>query len=65
MRVAPICVPQGVPSLKDTTPQSLDDNRFTRFHSTDLIELGVRALAAGKPGATPGIYSNTNYQVLC
>jgi D-alanyl-D-alanine carboxypeptidase len=53
------------PSLKDTTPQSLDDNRFTRFHPTDLIEFGVRAPAVNKPGSTPGIYSNTNYQILC
>jgi len=53
------------PSLKDTTPQSLDDNRFTRFYKADLIELGVRAPAVSKPGSTPGIYSNTNYQILC
>ena len=53
------------PSLKDTTPQSLDDNRFTRFYKADLIELGVRAPAVSKPGSTPGIYSNTNYLILC
>jgi len=53
------------PSLKDTTPQSLGDNRFTRFHRSDLIEFGVRAPAVSKPGNTPGIYSNTNYQILC
>jgi D-alanyl-D-alanine carboxypeptidase len=52
------------PSLKDTTPQSLDDHRFTRFHPAELIELGVKAPAVGKPGGTPGIYSNTNYQLL-
>lgn len=56
---------RAFPSLKDTTPQSLDDHRFTRFDSTELIELGVRAPAVGKPGGTPGIYSNTNYQILC
>ena len=56
---------KAFPSLKDTTPQSLDDNRFTRFHPTELIEMGVRAPAVGKPGGTPGIYSNTNYQLLC
>jgi len=55
---------EAFPSLKDTTPQSLDDHRFTRFQPTDLIELGVRAPAFGKPGGTPGIYSNTNYQIL-
>ena len=56
---------KAFPSLKDTTPQSLDDLRLTRFHPTDLIELGIRAPAVGKPGGTPGIYSNTNYQILC
>jgi D-alanyl-D-alanine carboxypeptidase len=56
---------RAFPSLKDTTPQSLDDNRFTRFHPAELIALGVRAPAVAKPGATPGIYSNTNYQILC
>jgi D-alanyl-D-alanine carboxypeptidase len=50
---------KAFPSLKDTTPQSLDDNRFARFHPADLIELGVRAPAAGKPRGTPGIYSLT------
>src|SRR5215470_315161 len=53
------------PKLADTTPRSLDDHRFTRFHRTELIELGVRAPAVGTPGGTPGIYSNTNYQILC
>jgi len=53
------------PKLADTTAKSLDDHRFTRFHRTELIELGVRAPAVGTPGGTPGIYSNTNYQILC
>jgi len=53
------------PSLKDTTPKSLDDLRFRQFHPTELIEMGVRAPAVGKPGDTPGTYSNTNYQLLC
>jgi len=56
---------KAFPSLKDTTPQSLDDNRFTRFHPNYLIDLGVKAPAVSKPGGTPGIYSNTNYQLLC
>src|SRR5262249_58274661 len=57
-------LPYAYPSLKpfprlaDTTPKSLDDNRFTRFHRTDLIEMGVKAPAVGKPGSIPGIYSN-------
>ena len=56
---------KAFPRLADTTPKSLDDHRFTRFHRTELIELGVRAPAVGTPGGTPGIYSNTNYQILC
>lgn len=56
---------KAFPSLADTTPESLDDNRFTRFHPTELIEMGVTAPAAGAPGGTPGRYSNTNYQLLC
>jgi D-alanyl-D-alanine carboxypeptidase len=56
---------KAFPSLKDTTPASLDDNRFTQFHPAELIELGVRAPSVGSPGSTPGIYSNTNYQLLC
>ena len=56
---------KAFPSLADTTPESLDDNRFTRFHPTELIEMGVAAPAVGTPGGTPGMYSNTNYQLLC
>jgi D-alanyl-D-alanine carboxypeptidase len=64
-------LPHAYPSLKPfprlayTTPQSLDDHRFTRFQRTELIEMGVRAPSVGSPGGTPGIYSNTNYQILC
>ncbi|MFF1924836.1 serine hydrolase domain-containing protein [Streptomyces sp. NPDC058221] len=63
-------LPYAYPSLKafpnaaDTRPESLDDNRFTRFHSTELIERGVTAPATGAPGSTPGVYSNTNYLLL-
>ncbi|WP_330179773.1 beta-lactamase family protein [Nocardia sp. NBC_01503] len=53
------------PDLAKTTPQSLDDNRFTTFHPTELIELGVSAPASGSPGGRPGVYSNTNYLLLC
>jgi len=55
------------PSLADMTPESLDDNRFRRFRPTELINLinmGVTAPAVGTPGGTPGVYSNTNYQLL-
>ncbi|WP_405164399.1 beta-lactamase family protein [Nocardia sp. NBC_01499] len=53
------------PIVAKTTPKSFDDNRFTRFHPTELIELGVAAAAVGAPGGTPGVYSNTNYLLLC
>ncbi|WP_230329526.1 serine hydrolase domain-containing protein [Nocardia aurantiaca] len=53
------------PALSKTTPESLDDSRFTRFHPTELIEMGVSAPATGTPGGTPGVYSNTNYLLLC
>jgi D-alanyl-D-alanine carboxypeptidase len=56
---------KAFPSLADTTPESLDDNRFKRFHPTELINMGVTAPAVGTPGGTPGVYSNTNYQLLC
>jgi D-alanyl-D-alanine carboxypeptidase len=45
-------------------PESLDDNRFKQFQRTDLINMGVTAPPVGKPGGTPGIYSNTNYLLL-
>ncbi len=56
---------KAFPALARTSPESLDDNRFTRFDPTELIEMGVRARAVGTPGCSPGIYSNTNYQLLC
>jgi D-alanyl-D-alanine carboxypeptidase len=55
---------EGFPSLADISPKSLEDNRFRRFRSAELIEMGVRAPATGEPGRTPGVYSNTNYLLL-
>ncbi|MEU5418098.1 serine hydrolase domain-containing protein [Streptomyces sp. NPDC020799] len=55
---------RAYPDLADTRPQSLDDNRLTRFHPTELIEMGVTAPAVGAPGRAPGVYSNTNYLLL-
>ncbi|MCJ1676388.1 beta-lactamase family protein [Streptomyces sp. APSN-46.1] len=52
------------PSLRDMSPESLDDNRFRRFRPAELIEMGLTAPPAGEPGATPGVYSNTNYLLL-
>lgn len=55
---------RAFPALAKTSPESLDDNRFTRFHPTELIDMGVAAPAVGPPGGTPGVYSNTNYLLL-
>ncbi|MFE5912107.1 serine hydrolase domain-containing protein [Streptomyces wedmorensis] len=56
---------KALPDLAETGPQSLDDHRLTRFDPTALIEMGVTAPAVGAPGGTPGVYSNTNYLLLC
>ena len=56
---------KAFPKLANTSPKSLDDHRFTRFHPTELIELGVKAPDVAKPGGIPGVYSNTNYLLLC
>jgi D-alanyl-D-alanine carboxypeptidase len=55
---------RGFPSLGAITPESIDDNRYRRFHPVELIEMGLAAPAAHEPGATPGAYSNTNYLLL-
>lgn len=34
---------KAFPSLANTTPESLDDNRFKQFHPTELIQMGVTA----------------------
>ncbi|GAA4987176.1 serine hydrolase domain-containing protein [Nonomuraea thailandensis] len=56
-------VPYAFPSLMQGSAQSLDDNRFRVFTRAELVRLGVDATPTGEPGATPGIYSNTNYLV--
>ncbi|GGN52129.1 hydrolase [Streptomyces albiflavescens] len=53
------------PSLQVPSPKSVDDNRFRQFSRAELIELGLSAPPAGEPDATPGVYSNTNYLILC
>ncbi|WP_067706601.1 serine hydrolase domain-containing protein [Nocardia yamanashiensis] len=53
------------PMVAKTTPASLDDSRFTRFDPEELIAPGVAAPAVGVPGGSPGVYSNTNYLLLC
>ncbi|WP_067828639.1 serine hydrolase domain-containing protein [Nocardia inohanensis] len=53
------------PVMAKTTPKSLADNRFTKFDPVELIAMGVSAPAVGAPGGAPGIYSNTNYLLLC
>ncbi|NBH02955.1 serine hydrolase domain-containing protein [Amycolatopsis sp. SID8362] len=56
---------RAFPDLANTSPQSIDDHRFTRFDPVELIKLGVAAPPASAPGSTPGLYSNTNYLLLC
>ncbi|MFJ6758686.1 serine hydrolase domain-containing protein [Streptomyces sp. NPDC091273] len=55
---------KAYPDLASTSPQSMDNHRFTRFDPTELIEMGVTAPAFGPPGGAPGLYSNTNYLLL-
>jgi len=55
---------EAFPKLAETTPDSLDDNRFKQFRRIDLIDLGVSAPPVATPGSTPGVYSNTNYLLL-
>ncbi|MFD1931239.1 serine hydrolase domain-containing protein [Nonomuraea mangrovi] len=52
------------PSLADMSPKSLDDNRFRRFTPAELIEMGLKAPAVGRPAGSPGVYANTNYLIL-
>ncbi|NJP95777.1 beta-lactamase family protein [Nonomuraea sp. FMUSA5-5] len=51
------------PSLAQLSPQSIDDNRFRVFTREELVRLGLGAAPTGEPGATPGVYSNTNYLI--
>ncbi|WP_051178155.1 serine hydrolase domain-containing protein [Nocardia concava] len=53
------------PAVAKTTPESFEANRFTHFDPVKIIALGVDAPATGAPGGAPGVYSNTNYFLLC
>jgi D-alanyl-D-alanine carboxypeptidase len=55
---------RGFPSLREVSPESLDDNQFTRFRPAALIKMGLAAPATGEPGGPLGVYSNTNYLLL-
>lgn len=55
---------RAFPNVAEVTPDSLDDLRYRSFDPLELITMGVSAPAAGKPGGTPGVYSNTNYLLL-
>ncbi|MEV6201108.1 serine hydrolase domain-containing protein [Streptomyces sp. NPDC051771] len=55
---------KALPAVADTSPQSLDDHRLTRFDPVELIGMGVSAPAVGTAGGAPGVYSNTNYLLL-
>ncbi|MEV5968592.1 serine hydrolase domain-containing protein [Streptomyces sp. NPDC051921] len=61
-------IPYAFPSIRGgasgVSAQSLDDNRFRRFRPAELIAMGLAAPPSGAPGATPGVYSNTNYLLL-
>jgi D-alanyl-D-alanine carboxypeptidase len=59
----PDYLPWAFPSMQTMSPASLDENRFRRFHPTELIGMGLAA-PGGTPGATPGIYSNSGYLLL-
>ncbi|MFD4406330.1 serine hydrolase domain-containing protein [Nocardia sp. NPDC058499] len=65
----PDYLPYTFPSLAglftggEVSAQSLDDNRFRKWDTAELIGMGVNA-PAGAPGALPGVYSNTNYRIL-
>lgn len=54
-------IPGAFPSLLEGSPASLDENRFRTFRPEELVRFGVQAAPTGEPGATPGVYSNTNY----
>ncbi|MET8866860.1 serine hydrolase domain-containing protein [Nonomuraea sp. NPDC004580] len=49
------------PSLYENSAQSLDDHRFRRLTRLQTAKFGLDAPPTGEPGATPGVYSNTNY----
>ncbi|GAB3919230.1 hydrolase [Microlunatus endophyticus] len=55
---------RAFPRLAQTTPDSLVETRFRRWDPLELIKLGVEAPPTGRPGDTPGVYSNTNYLLL-
>lgn len=65
----PDYLPYAFPSLAglftggEVSARSLDDNRFRKWDTAELIAMGVNA-PAGEPGALPGVYSNTNYRIL-
>ncbi|MFF5428104.1 MULTISPECIES: serine hydrolase domain-containing protein [Streptomyces] len=61
-------IPYAFPSIsgagEPVSARSLDENRYRTFRPAELIALGLAAPSTGEPGATPGVYSNTNYLLL-
>ncbi|GAA3392492.1 serine hydrolase domain-containing protein [Streptomyces roseoviridis] len=60
----PDYIPYAFPSLQRLSPESIDAQRFRHFEPRELIELGLAAPPAAEPGTTPGVYSNTNSELL-
>ncbi|MER6622181.1 serine hydrolase domain-containing protein [Streptomyces sp. NPDC000931] len=51
------------PSLTRGSTASLDEERFRSVRPRELVRLGLKAPATGRPGSVPGTYSNTNYVI--
>jgi D-alanyl-D-alanine carboxypeptidase len=49
------------PSLLEGSTASLDDNRFRTFAPRELVSFALAVPQTREPGATPGVYANTNY----
>ncbi|GAA3796091.1 serine hydrolase domain-containing protein [Streptomyces phyllanthi] len=51
------------PSLAHDSAASLDEERFRSIAPEELVRLGLKEPATGRPGEQPGSYSNTNYVI--
>jgi CubicO group peptidase (beta-lactamase class C family) len=55
-------VPAAFPSLRELSPDSLDEGRFRHVRPAQLIAWGLKAPRTGEPGERWS-YSNTNYVI--